>query len=171
VALGPWSKAFMDSLGLRLPMGFKRGYHRHFAGSGAARLKRPVFDSENGYVLAPMARGIRLATGAEFARLDAPKNPVQIEMTLPLARKIFPLGETVDDEAWMGARPVMPDMLPVIGSVEGLSPGLSGVFANFGHAHHGLTLGPATGKLLAQIVTGETPFCDPSPYSPRRFVA
>ncbi|GIL02903.1 MAG: D-amino-acid dehydrogenase [Alphaproteobacteria bacterium] len=166
VALGPWSKAFLAARGLKLPMGVKRGYHRHYRPAGAGVLNRPVVDDANGFVLAPMAAGIRLTTGAEFARLEAPATPVQLARCLPIARRLFDLGEPVEAEAWLGARPVMPDMLPVIGE----APGLPGAFLNFGHAHHGFTLGPASGRLLAQMMAGETPFCDPSPYSAGRFL-
>ncbi len=165
VALGPWSKAFLEPFGVKLPMGLKRGYHRHFRPVGKARLRRPIFDSDNGYVLAPMTAGIRLTTGAEFAGLDAPTRADQIDQCLPIARGWFPLGEPADAAPWLGARPVMPDMLPVIGP----APGVGGMWLNFGHAHHGLTLGPATGLLLAQMISGQTPYCDPAPYSAARF--
>jgi D-amino-acid dehydrogenase len=56
-------------------------------------------------------------------------------------------------------------MLPVIGR----APRHDGLFFAFGHAHHGLTLGPVTGRLVAEMVTGETPFVDPAPYSAKRF--
>jgi D-amino-acid dehydrogenase len=167
VALGPWSKGLLDHLGLHLPMGVKRGYHMHYGAGGNAFLTRPVLDADSGFVLAPMAAGIRLTTGAEFTLAGAPKNPDQIAAALPLARQWFPLAEALDAEAWMGSRPAMPDMLPVVGACgEGE---LAGLYANFGHAHHGLTLGPATGLLLAEIVAGREPYTDPSPYSPDRF--
>lgn len=165
ITLGPWSKRMMDEAGLKLPMGVKRGYHQHFRAEGNAVLSRPVLDAEYGFVLAPMALGIRLTSGAEFARQEAPKTPVQIRRVLPRARDLFPLGESVDAEPWLGSRPVFPDMLPVVGP----APSMPGLFLHFGHAHHGFTLGPATGELTAQMMTGETPFCDPSPYSPERF--
>lgn len=166
VALGPWSKPFLDGLGVNLPMGVKRGYHQHYAAGDGAVLTRPIVDDENGFVLAPMARGIRLTSGAEFADHEAPPSPVQIAKAEPIARKLFPLGKTVDKEPWLGARPVFPDMRPAVGKIVSLD----NVWVNFGHAHHGLTLGPATGKLLAQIMTGEEPFCDPEPFSPGRFL-
>ena len=72
VALGPWSGELMRSLGLRLPFGVKRGYHMHYAPRGNAGLSRPVLDLEKGYLVTPMARGLRLTTGAEFARRDDP---------------------------------------------------------------------------------------------------
>jgi D-amino-acid dehydrogenase len=124
-----------------------------------------VLDADRGFLLAPMNRGIRLTTGAEFARRDAPPSPVQIARTLPLARELFPLGEAIEPEPWMGARPCLPDMLPVIGPAP-LHPGL---WFDFGHQHHGLTLGPATGRLLAEMMTGETPFADPKPFAAERF--
>jgi len=116
-------------------------------------------------VLAPMVRGIRLTTGAEFARRDAPPTPVQIERTEPMARKLLPLGERLDDKPWMGARPCLPDMLPVIGP----APRHKGLWFDFGHQHHGFTLGPVSGRLIADLVTVAEPFTDPAPYSVTRF--
>src|SRR3981189_2415370 len=103
--------------------------------------------------------------GAGFARGSAPPTPVQVERALPRARALFPLGEAVDTKPWMGARPCLPDMLPVIGK----APRHPGLWFDFGHQHHGLTLGPATGRLLAEMMTGETPFADPSPFAVERF--
>ena len=165
VALGPWSDIVYDALGYRIPLGIKRGYHMHFAPKGNAVLNHPLLDADRGYLLAPMNRGIRLTTGAEFARRDAPPTPVQLARALPEARRLFPLGEAVDDAPWMGRRPCLPDMLPVIGP----APRHAGIWFDFGHQHHGLTLGPATGRLLAEMMTGETPFADPSPFSVTRF--
>ncbi|WP_157788710.1 FAD-dependent oxidoreductase, partial [Brucella abortus] len=48
-------------------------------------------------------------------------------------------------------------------------PRHKGLWFNFGHAHHGLTLGPASGRLLAEMMTGAEPFTDPTPYSAERF--
>lgn len=165
VALGPWSNEVLRPLGIALPLIGKRGYHMHYATRGDATLSRPVFDVEGGYVLAPMARGMRLTTGAEFARFDAPPTPVQIKQTEPLARTLFPLGDAVDREPWLGRRPCLPDMLPAIGPV----PGHQGLWLDCGHHHLGFTLGPVTGRLLAEMMTGEATFTDPAPYRPQRF--
>ena len=165
VALGPWSDLVFRPLGYSIPLGVKRGYHLHLAPRGNAVLSHPVLDSDLGYLLAPMNRGIRLTTGVEFARRDAPPNPIQIEQALPRAHALFPLGEAVDAKPWMGARPCLPDMVPVIGK----APRHAGLWFDFGHQHHGLTLGPATGRLLAEMMTGETPFADPTPYAAARF--
>ena len=89
VALGPFAPDVLEPLGIRLPLGIKRGYHRHYRGAGNAALARPVVDIENGYCLAPMEQGIRLTTGAEFAARDAPPTPVQFDRLLPAARRSF----------------------------------------------------------------------------------
>ncbi|WP_245424101.1 NAD(P)/FAD-dependent oxidoreductase [Methylovirgula sp. 4M-Z18] len=165
IALGPWSDDVFKPLGYKLPLSIKRGYHLHFTAQGGATLNRPIYDADGGYVLAPMTRGIRLTTGAEFAARDAEPTPVQIEMTEPAARKLFPLEHQIEDVPWMGRRPCMPDMLPVIGR----APKHSGLWFNFGHQHHGFTLGPVSGRLLAEMITGEKPFTDPMPYAAERF--
>ncbi len=165
LALGPWALDTLSPLGIRLPLAVKRGYHRHYRPQGNAALSRPVLDAENGYVLAPMEQGIRITTGVEFAARDAPPTPVQFDRLLPAARALFPLGEAVEPQPWLGARPCFPDSRPVIGR----APGQRGLWLAIGHAHWGLTLGPATGRLIAEMMTGATPFCDPKPYGADRF--
>jgi D-amino-acid dehydrogenase len=165
LALGPWAKAATRKLGYRLPLFVKRGYHMEYAEAPGGALNHPLLDAETGYLLAPMRRGIRLTTGAEFAALDAPKNLTQLDGTEAVARRLVPLGERLDAEPWMGARPATPDMKPVIGR----APRHPNLWFAFGHAHHGLTLGAVTGRLLAELMTGETPFADPAPFAAERF--
>ncbi len=164
IALGPWAETVTRKLGYRLPLAVKRGYHMHYRAAGEAKLNHPLLDTERGYFLAPMRRGIRLTTGAEFALRQAMKTPVQLGRAEPIARELFPLAERLDAEPWMGSRPCTPDMLPVIGK----APRHRGLWFAFGHAHHGFTLGPATGRLVAELVTGEPPFVDPAPFAPER---
>jgi len=166
IALGPWALDILGPLGIRLPLAVKRGYHRHYRPQGNATLSRPVLDAENGYVLAPMEQGIRITTGAEFAARDAPPTPVQFDRLLPAARALFPLGDAVEAQPWLGARPGFPDSRPVIGR----APGQRGLWLAIGHAHWGLTLGPATGRLIAEMMIGAAPFCDPKPYGADRFI-
>ena len=166
IALGPWTPDVIAPLGIELPLVVKRGYHRHYRARGNAALGRPVLDAENGYVLAPMAQGIRLTTGVEFAARDAAPTPVQFDRLLPAARALFPLGEPVEPQPWLGARPCFADSRPVISR----APRQRGLWLAFGHAHWGLTLGPVTGRLIAEMMTGMTPFCDPKPYGADRFM-
>ena len=165
VALGPWAPDLLGRLGIDLPLMFKRGYHRHFSPRGNAALMRPVVDTENGYCLAPMEQGIRLTTGAEFAARDAKPTPAQFYRLLPAARGLFPLGEQLEAQPWMGSRPCFADSRPVIGR----APGEPGLWLDYGHAHWGLTLGPVSGRLIAEMITGAAPLCDPKPYSAERF--
>lgn len=165
LATGPWSDDLTRRLGYAFPLGIKRGYHMHYATKEGTTLNGCTMDAERGYFLAPMNQGIRLTTGAEFARLDAPKTPVQLEKAERVARSILPLTERLDAEPWMGARPCTADMLPVIGPAHRHT----GLWFAFGHAHHGLTLGPITGRVLAEAMYGETPVIDITPYRPSRF--
>ena len=165
VALGPWSDEIFRPLGYDIPLGVKRGYHMHYKPAGNAVLSHPLLDADGGFLLAPMARGVRLTTGAEFANRDAPPSPAQLDRVEPLARKTFPLAERLEAEPWMGSRPCLPDLLPVIGP----APRHAGLWFDFGHQHHGFTLGPITGRLLAEMVTGEATFTDPAPYRADRF--
>ncbi len=165
VALGPWADMVNDRLGYRLPLAVKRGYHMHYKPLGNAVLNHPVLDTERGYFLAPMAQGVRLTTGAEFATRGAPKTPVQLGRAEPIAKTLFPLGERLDAEPWLGARPCTPDMMPIIGP----APKHKNLWFSFGHAHHGLTLAAVTGRMIAEMVTGRKAFVDPAPFSPARF--
>src|SRR5215831_10350542 len=165
VALGPWAPDLLNRLGLKLPLAVKRGYHRHFHPQGNAGLSRPVLDAEPGYLVTPMEQGIRITTGAEFAARDAKPTPAQFDRLMPKARELFPLGARAEDRTWLGCRPCFPDSRPVIGR----APACAGLWLAIGHAHWGLTLGPATGRMIAEMMAGMTPFCDPQPYRAERF--
>jgi D-amino-acid dehydrogenase len=165
VALGVWSNDVLRPLGYRVPLMAKRGYHMHYEGASGVALNRPVVDIENGFVVAPMRRGLRLTTGVELARRETPPNYGQLDRAERLARPVFGLGRRLDEKPWLGLRPCTPDMRPVIGAAG--RP--AGLWFDFGHAHHGLTLGPVTGRLIAELIVGETPVVDPTPYRPARF--
>ncbi|MBK1795253.1 FAD-binding oxidoreductase [Devosia sp. WQ 349] len=166
VTLGPWAPDVLEPLGYRLPLFVKRGYHMHYTLEGNATLGHTLLDPEVGYAMAPMARGVRITTGAEFALRDAAPTPVQLAKAEAKAREIFPLGERVDPQPWKGARPCTPDMMPIIGK----APRHNGLYVGIGHAHHGFTLGPATGELLAQTMTGEPTAINIAPFRMERFL-
>ena len=167
IALGPWSDELARRFGVRLPFFVKRGYHMHYETKGNAGLTRPVLDLERGYLVTPMARGLRLTTGAEFARRDDPPSPAHLGRVEPYARELFPIGARKDAAPWLGRRPCLPDMRPIIGPF----PGRPGLWLDTGHHHLGLTLGPITGRLLANMMTSEAPFVDPAPFRAERFGA
>ena len=165
VAMGPWSGKLLASLGMKVPLFAKHGYHMHYSAEEGTKLNHWVMDAEKGFLLEPMRAGIRLTTGAELADLDSPPKYKQLAAAEKVARKLFPLGKRRDSQPWKGARPCMPDMKPVIGP----TPGKEGLWLAFGHGHQGFTLGPATGELLAQMMDGEEPAVDMAPFRADRF--
>jgi D-amino-acid dehydrogenase len=167
VALGPWSAELLAPLGLRVPLFRKRGYHMHYGMQPGRALRNWVLDNDVGYLLAPMDKGVRLTTGAEFSRPDSPPDYRQLADAEASARTLIPLGERLEQTPWRGARPCTPDMKPIIGPAT-RHPGL---WFAFGHAHHGFSLGPATGRLLAEAMSGEAPAVNLAPFSPARFGA
>lgn len=165
VALGPWAMDLLSPLGYRLPFAVKRGYHMHFRPSGNAGLSRPIVDMGYGYAASSMAMGLRVTTGIEFADRDAAPTPVQLDRILPHVRELLPIEDALEPTPWMGRRPSFPDSVPVIGP----APRHPGLWLDFGHAHLGLTLGPISGRLIAEMITGEAPVVDPAAYSAARF--
>ena len=163
LALGPWADGVIRTLGYRFPLFIKRGYHQHYLAPVA--LNQPLLDAERGYVLAPMQRGLRLTTGAEFAPLEAPATPVQLAKAQAMAARLVDLGPPLPEPPWLGARPCTADMLPVMGP----APRHRGLWFNFGHAHQGFTLGPVAGRLLAEMIAGDHTWIDPAPCLPARF--
>ena len=164
IALGPWADVVFGPLGYRVPLGWKRGYHMTYAPPAGKPLRLPLVDVENGYALTAMMDGIRLGTGVEFGSRDGAQTPVQLTRVEPIARRMFPIGERLT-APWMGSRPFIADMIPVIGPA-GRHKGL---WFAFGHGHHGFTHGPATGRLVAEMIDRAATFCDPAPFDPARF--
>ena len=166
VALGPWSADLLRPLGLRPPLGVERGYHRHLQPHDGAALRRPLYDVEAAYFMAPMEQGIRISSGVELAHRDAPDNHRQIEAVVASAREALPLAEGAG-EIWRGARPTLPDSLPMIGE----APRHPGLWLAFGNQHIGFSTGPVTGEILAALMAGEAPPADPAPFRPGRYLA
>lgn len=166
IALGADSADLLKTLGYKVPLGVKRGYHRHYEMTSNNTLNRPVCDHLAGFIIAPMTKGVRLTTGAEFTWDSSPANDIQLKRDEAIINSYYPLGKPIETIPWFGRRPCLPDMIPIIAEL----PCHQGIWANFGHAHHGLTLGPATGRLLAEMMTNEKPFTNPVPYSMERFI-
>jgi D-amino-acid dehydrogenase len=165
VALGPWSADLLRPLGYRVPMAFERGYHREFKPNPARSLQRPIHDAEGGFLMTPMEQGIRVTTGVELTARDAPSSFAQLDAVEPVARSVVGFGEAVG-EPWRGARPTLPDSLPMIGP----APRHSGLWLAFGNQHIGFTTGPATGAAIAAMIGGATPSFDASAFSPSRYL-
>ena len=165
VALGPWSAELLRPLGYRVPLAFERGYHREFKPNPARTLLRPIHDAEGAFLMTPMENGIRVTSGVELTARDAPSSHDQIDAVTPLARGVVEFGEAVG-ETWRGARPTLPDSLPMIGP----APRHKGLWLAFGHQHIGFTTGPATGAAIAAMIGGAEPPFDASAFSPGRYL-
>lgn len=164
LAAGAGSDALARLLGYRFPLAAERGYHRHFR--VAQNLVRPVHDTGGACVLAPMGDGtVRLLTGIEIARPDDPPNPRQLDLVFPDAARTLALGEPVEAEPWCGSRPSTPDGLPVIGR----APRHRNVIFAFGHGHIGLSTGPITGRIVADLLEGLDPPLPVESFAPERW--
>ena len=165
VALGPWSPDILRPLGYRVPMAFERGYHQEFTPNPARTLLRPIHDAEGSFLMTPMENGVRVTSGVELTDRDAPSNFAQLEQVVPLARGVVEFGDAVA-APWRGARPSLPDSLPMIGP----APRHSGLWLAFGNQHIGFTTGPATGAAIAAMIAGEAPSFDASAFAPSRYL-
>ena len=165
VALGPWSADLLRPLGYRVPLAFERGYHQEFKPNPARSLQRPIHDAEGSFIMTPMEQGIRVTSGVELTARDAPSSFAQLDQVVPAARGVVEFGEAVG-EPWRGARPTLPDSLPMIGP----APRHSGLWLCFGHQHIGFTTGPATGAAIAAMITGTEPPFNAAPFSPGRYL-
>lgn len=164
VAAGPWSNEVLAPLGYHFPLYPLRGYNTHFELSEGAQLGHTIVDVENGYSIGPMRQGVRLNTGGELTSMAAPPNNVQLAAAEAAARQLLPLRGPIS-APWLGHRPCIADMKPVIGA----APHHPGLWMCFGHGSNSLTLGPASGRLLAEMVSGAAPWIDPAPFSAGRF--
>lgn len=163
VATGAHGKSIKGAGVEKLPLGVERGYHVTYS-EHRNKLQRPVGWAEAGFYATPMALGLRFAGTVELNDLSAPSNSNKLAY---LRRRAADMVGQLDgpSEEWLGFRPTMPDALPVIGP----SQVSDRVIHAFGHQHIGLTLGGLTGRIVADLVKGETPSPDISGLSGQRF--
>lgn len=162
VAAGIWSDPLLRPLGARLPLVPARGYHLMYP-KGPEVVRRPTLWAERYMVVAPMAGGVRMTSIKELTVPDAPPRWPLIRRRDADARTLFPaLGKPVSE--WAGLRPCTPDSLPVIDHVA------ERVVVATGHGHLGMTQGPVTGALVAQLLTGQPTSVPLTPYRATRFL-
>lgn len=164
LATGAWSGPLAQKLGLRPPLESERGYHLELW-EPSVMPKSPVMIASGKFVATPMEGRLRLAGVVEFGGLTAPPSRAPFALLERNIRAAIPGIRWKKTVEWMGHRPSMADSIPMIGAV----PGLSGAYTGFGHDHVGLTGGPKTGRLLAQLIAGQRPNIDLAPYAPGRF--
>ena len=164
VTAGVWSGPLAKRLGVSVPLESERGYHIELV-EPSAMPRSPVMVAAGKFVATPMDGRIRLAGIVEFGGLDAAPSRAPFDLMRKNARAAFPGVTWKEEVEWMGHRPAPADSIPIIGDV----PGIKGAYMGFGHHHVGLTGGPKTGRLLAQMIAGRTPNTDMSVYAPSRF--
>jgi D-amino-acid dehydrogenase len=128
--------------------------------------KIPLLFEEHRVAATPFASGYRLGSIMEFIGYDAILNRHRLEFLTNGASHYLktPIGEPVVEE-WWGWRPMTYDSVPIIGPV----PVHPNVLLATGHSMLGLSMAPGTGKLVSEMVMGQQPHVDPSPYAVTRF--
>jgi D-amino-acid dehydrogenase len=164
VAAGAWSHRLARTLGDRIPLETERGYNTTLP-LAAFDLERQLTFGGHGFVVTPLACGIRVGGAVEFAGLDAPPNFERSAALLAKAKRFMPGLATEGGTQWMGFRPSLPDSLPAIGAATRDAR----VTYAFGHGHLGLTQSAATARLVADIVFARPSALDLAPLRPQRF--
>lgn len=164
IAAGAWSKPLAASAGARVVLEDQRGYHIQVCDPKVSP-QMPIMSSDSKIFATPMSGGLRIAGIVEFAGLDAPLTEGKTKRLATHAQRMFPTLNLESFTEWMGHRPCTPDTLPVIGP----SPAHSEILLAFGHGHSGMTGGPVTGRLIADLVAGRNPLIDLGPYRANRF--
>lgn len=165
LATGAWTPQVADRLGCRVPIQPGKGYSITMARPGRAP-KIPLIFEEDRVAVTPFRSGYRIGSTMEFGGYDTSLNPARIQLLRDGARPYLhePEGGPITEE-WYGFRPMTPDSLPMIGA----TPAMGNVWLAAGHNMLGLSMAPATGKLVAELISGSTPHIDPAPYSAKRF--
>ena len=168
IAAGARSRPLAAIVGDRVPLETARGYHAVIPAPGV-QPRQPVMLSDARLAITPMQDGLRVAGQIELASLAAAPNWQRAQVLRDLAVAVYPgLRDALQPEhvrIWMGHRPALPDSLPCIGAASRTAD----VVHAYGHGQIGLAAGPATGRLVAELIAGAATTIDPAPYSPRRF--
>ncbi len=164
VAAGAWSHLLAKGLGDDIPLETERGYNTTLP-VGAFDVKRQLIFSGHGFVITPLSTGLRIGGAVELGGLKRPPNFARSKAMLEKAKRFLPGLDPSDGREWMGYRPSLPDSLPVVGR----SRQSQSVLYAFGHGHLGLTQAAATGRLIRDLVLGQSPAIDLSPFSAQRF--
>ncbi|MEP1930826.1 MAG: FAD-dependent oxidoreductase [Roseibium sp.] len=165
-AMGPWSRAIAHKLGVKVPFESERGYHLEFI-NPTIMPKAPMMVASGKFVLTPMDGRLRAAGVIEFGGLEKGPGRAPFEMLHRQVAEILPDMRSDDVVEWMGHRPAPADSLPLIGAND--AQGRS--YSAFGHQHVGLTGGPKTGRIIADLIGGKKPNNDLAAFDPMKHAA
>jgi D-amino-acid dehydrogenase len=167
IAGGSWSPPLARELGLKLPMQAGKGYSLTLTTPRELPQLCSIF-TEARLAITPMGNTLRFGGTMEIAGLNEDVNPVRVRGIIKSVPKYFPKF-TVEDFAGIkpsvGLRPCSPDGLPYLGRTRRSS----NLTIATGHAMMGLSLGPITGRLVGEIVSGEKPSFDLTLLHPDRY--
>ena len=167
LASGAWSPATARDLGLKLPMQAGKGYSLTLP-SPRQLPKTCALLVEARVAVTPMGSSLRFGGTMEIAGLNDEINLARVRGISRAATRYFPAlleSDFASVKPWRGLRPCTPDGLPYLGR-----PGrISNLVVATGHAMMGLSLGPITGKLASELVSGEPPSIDIALLSPDRY--
>ena len=163
MAAGPWTRALAESVGGDIPVRPVKGVNLNLQPTG--RSIRTVVHGSSG-LLVPRADGSVIAgVTVEDAGFDCRVTAGAVQDILAVVACLIPsLRDAKLNWALAGLRPGSPDDAPVLGQV----PGWDGLIVATGHYRNGILLSPITGKLIADLVTGEEPELLEH-FSPKRF--
>jgi D-amino-acid dehydrogenase len=165
IAAGALTPFLQGHLGCRIPIQPGKGYS--ITMPRPARCPRlPLIFEEHRVAVTPMQSGYRLGSTMEFAGYDRTLNRARLALLKEAAEHYLldPYGEPVEEE-WFGWRPMTYDGMPIIDR----SPLLANVMIAAGHNMIGMATAPATGKLVAELLSNKPVHIDAGPYSLRRF--
>jgi D-amino-acid dehydrogenase len=166
LASGAWSSALLRALNINLPMQPAKGYSVTVPMAPQTNLQTPLLLHEAKVAVTPMGGCVRLAGTLELAGFDTSINPRRVRRLVMNAQNCLSgIHDAHSVEAWAGLRPATPDGLPVVGRLKQFD----NVTVATGHGMLGVTLGPITGKLVAEMVCHSHPTADSSALSPARF--
>jgi D-amino-acid dehydrogenase len=165
ICAGVDSAPLLAPFGLKAPLQAARGYHVELPGH-APVLDAPILYADHNLIVTPMSGRLRASSFVEFRSPGAPKDPRKIARLRSRVRELGYQCE-VNGDAWVGARPVLPDYLPGIGK----APGSARVYYAVGHQHIGLTMATTTADLVADLVAQRPPRVPVAPFDLRRFGA
>lgn len=168
LAMGAYNAALIQKLGLPFPLQAGKGYHRDSSTTrgGAPQLRQACVLGENSVFCTPMDGFVRFAGTLEFSGVNHEiRRPRLEQLTNASMRYLNGIDDSNFRSEWCGLRPCMSDGLPVVGPV----PGHRGLFIATGHGMLGLTLGPITGRLIAESILDSAPSMDIAALRPDRF--
>jgi D-amino-acid dehydrogenase len=165
VAAGAWTPWLKEHLGCAVPIQPGKGYSLTMPRPSVCP-KHPIIFPETRVAVTPFQSGYRLGSTMEFAGYDETLRPERLGLLKQGAEPYLrePFCDPIEDR-WYGWRPMTQDSLPIIDR----SPKYENVWIAAGHNMLGVSMAPATGRLVAEMVEGRRPFLDASPYRVGRF--